>query len=185
MFQDFNVPYAVTGGVALQLYSTEPRNTIDLDFVSPRSGFKAIVEAQPWANYGLELELDRRRYLKLWHVKSRVRIDINVDTRFLPLLESTVVEHVEGHPIHFVTLTSLAVAKLRTQRSDWPRDPAKRLQDRTDLMKMLQAHPEMAGALRDHELTNDEMRGILDSMIEELARPYSDELPPPDDEADE
>ncbi len=185
MFDDFGVPYAVTGGVALQLYSTEIRYTVDLDFVSSRRDFRVIVEAQPWSRYGLELVFDRRRYIKLRHGASNVDIDINLDTRFLPLLESRVVEQVEGHAIRFVSLVSLAVAKLRTQRTDWPRNADKRLQDRVDLMRVLGAHPEIVDDLKSHPLANDEMRTILDDVCRDLAKPSSDELPPPDDEDDE
>ena len=98
MFDDFHVTYAITGGVALQLYSSRIRNTVDLDFVSSRQDFKAIVSAQPWDRYGLELVFDRRRYIKLRHAASNVDVDINLDTRFLPLLESSVVEMVERTP---------------------------------------------------------------------------------------
>jgi hypothetical protein len=181
MFDEFAVPYAVTGGVALQLYSTEIRFTVDLDFVSDRKDFKVIVEAQPWSRYGLELVFDRHRFIKLLHTASNVEIDINLDTRFLALLESPVTEQVDGHPIRFVSLAALAVAKLRTQRADWPRNEDKRLQDRVDLRRVLRAHPEIVDTLRIHPLTNDEMRRILDEVLAELAKPSTDELPPEDE----
>jgi hypothetical protein len=72
----------------------------------------------------------------------------------------------------------LALAKLRTQRSDWPRDPRKRLQDRADLMALLQTHPRIIDKLKADPLTNDEMRTILNDVLRELAKPASDELPP-------
>ncbi|MEW6742684.1 MAG: hypothetical protein AB1486_07980 [Planctomycetota bacterium] len=180
MFDDFRVPYAVTGGVALQLYSSEIRYTVDLDVVTSRREFEPIREAQPWDRYGLELVLDRRRYMKLRHPASNVDIDLNLDTRFLPLLEGITVEHVEGMPVRFVSLTNLAVAKLRTQRSDWPRTEEKRLQDRVDLMRLLRANPHVAEAARSHPLTNDEMRRILDDILALLRKPSSDDLPPED-----
>jgi hypothetical protein len=77
----------------------------------------------------------------------------------------------------------LALAKLRTQRSDWPRDPVKRQQDRADLMALLRNYPDIATDLHDDPLTNDEMRTVLDDVLAQLARPSSDDLPPePGDE---
>jgi hypothetical protein len=168
MFEDFQVPYAVTGGVALQLYSVEIRFTVDLNFVSARRDFKAIVDAQPWDRYGLELVFDRRRYIKLLHRASNTEIDINLDTRFLSFLEEPVVEMVDGRPICFVNQVSLAVAKLRTQRTDWPRNEDKRLQDHLDLRRLLRGNPDLADALNTHPLTNDEMRQILRSILKQL-----------------
>lgn len=185
MFDDFAVPYVVTGGVALQLYSTEIRFTVDLDFISVRKDFKVIVDAQAWERYGLELVFDRRRFIKLRHAASNVEIDINLDTRFLSLMEAPVAERVEGRTIRFVSMSGLAVAKLRTQRGDWPRNPEKRLQDRVDLIRVLKAHPEIAETIKAHPLTNDEMRQILDDVLAQLATPSSDELPPEEGAEDE
>ncbi|NLX21129.1 MAG: hypothetical protein GXY55_05565 [Phycisphaerae bacterium] len=185
MFDDFAVPYVVTGGVALQLYSTEIRFTVDLDFISVRKDFKVIVDAQAWERYGLELVFDRRRFIKLRHAASNVEIDINLDTRFLSLMEAPVAERVEGRTIRFVSMSGLAVAKLRTQRGDWPRNPEKRLQDRVDLIRVLKAHPEIAETIKAHPLTNDEMRQILDDVLAQLAAPSSDELPPEEGAEDE
>lgn len=180
MFDDFKVPYAITGGVALQLYSTAVRYTVDLDVVTSRREFKPISDAKPWARYGMELVFDRRRYIQLRHPASNVDIDVNLDTRFLPLLETPTIEHVEGTPVRFVSLVGLAVAKLRTQRHDWPRNEEKRLQDRVDLMRVLRANPQIAEPVRVHPLTNDEMRQILDQILADLQKPSSDELPPED-----
>jgi hypothetical protein len=185
LFDDFRVPYAITGGVALSLYSDEVRYTVGLNVVTSRCEFKPIDDVQPWDKYGLELVFDRRRYIKLRHAASNVDIDVNLDTRFLPLLETPTVEPVEGTPIRFVSVTSLAVAKLRTQRHDWPRSEEKRLQDRVDLMRVLRANSQVAEAARTHPLTNDEMRGILDDILAELRKPSSDELAPEDGSDDD
>lgn len=78
MFKDFGVPYAVTGGLAAQLYTDQPRMTMDVDIVSLRKPFQGLKEAQPWSRYGLELVFDRRRFIKLKHLASNVEVDINV-----------------------------------------------------------------------------------------------------------
>ncbi len=185
MFDDFQVPYVISGGIAVQLYTPQPRHTVDVDVVSLRKPFERLKTAQPWTQYQFELVFDRRRFIKLRHVPSGVEIDINVDTRFTRLLDEPVVEMVEGRSIAFCGPAKLALTKLRTQRSDWPRDPGKRLQDRTDLVKMLQAHPEIAVPLQADPLTNDEMRQILNHILADLRKPSSDELPPENDESDE
>lgn len=178
MFDEFHVPYVISGGLAAQLYSAQPRMTVDVDVVARRDEFQALREAAPWSRYGCELVFDRRRYVQLKHVASNVAIDINLDTRFARLLDGPTMETVEGRPVTFASAAGIALTKLRTQRADWPRDPIKRVKDRADLMAILRGQPEVADALRADLLTTDEMRRILDEILAELRGPSSDELPP-------
>jgi hypothetical protein len=182
MFEDFGVPYVITGGLAVQLYDITVRPTMDVDVVSLRRPFEQMKVAQPWPQYGFELVFDHRRHIKLRHAASNVDVDINVDTRFARLLEGPTVETVEGRPIAFCSPSYLALVKLRTQRTDWPRDPVKRVQDLRDLMALLRSHPEVIPTLRTDPLTTDEMRQILDKVLADLARSATDDLPPDADE---
>ncbi len=185
MFDDYAVPYAVTGGLAVQLYNIQTRPTMDVDIVSLRQPFERLKKDQPWGRYGFELVFDHRRHIKLRHPASNVEVDINVDTRFSRLVDHYETETVDGQPVRFTAPVMLALAKLRTQRADWPRDPIKRLQDRGDLMALLRTHPDIADELRFDPLTNDEMRQILDDVLAQLATPSSDELPPEEGAEDE
>jgi len=177
IFTDFQVPYVITGGLAVQLYNVEMRPTNDVDVVSLRDPFKRLKEANAWGAYGFELVFDHRRHIKLKHVAGNVEVDINVDTRFARLLEEPTTELIDGREVRFCSPFKLALAKLRTQRSDWPRNPLKRRQDYTDLLGLLSAHPEIAAPLRTDPLTTDEMRQVLDGACRELAGGMSDELP--------
>jgi len=180
MFGDYEVPYVVVGGLAVQLYNIETRPTVDVDIVSLRDAFARLKADQPWSRYGFELVFDRRRFIKLRHVESNVEVDINVDTRFARMLNQPTIEMVDGQPIAFCSPARLALSKLRTQRSDWPRDPRKRLQDRADLVAILQSRPDIAQELEHDPLTNDEMRQIFHEIVRALAKPTSDDLPPED-----
>src|SRR5205085_12312631 len=134
---DHHVPYVITGGLAVQLYSVETRPTVDVDVVTLRKPFEqAFKNAQPWLKYGFELVFDRRRFIKLRHTASNVEVDINTDTRFTTLLEGPTSQKLSGQTVLFTAPEKIAFAKLRTQRSDWPRDPIKRVQDRGDLMQL-------------------------------------------------
>ena len=181
MFRDYQVPYVVTGGLAVQLYNPQVRPTLDVDIVCLRKPFERLKAEQPWARYGFELVFDRRRFIKLRHTASNVEVDINVDTRFARVLDQPVTESVDGHPVCFCSLANLAFTKLRTQRSDWPRDYAKRLQDRSDLAGILRAHPEIVEALKTDPMTTDEMRQVLDEICRALAACPDDDLPPGDE----
>jgi len=178
MFDDYHVPYVIVGGVALQLYSTPIRTTADVDVVSLREPFEKLKANKPWGRYGLELVFDRRRFLKLKATASNVEVDINVDSQFAHVVDQPVKEQVEGYPICFCSLLDLAFTKLRTQRPDWPRNYARRLQDRADLARMLQTHPEVRDLLRQYPFVTDEMRGILDDICRELAASPIDDFPP-------
>lgn len=177
MFTDFEVPYVISGGLAVQLHNIQRRPTMDVDVVSLRDPFKRLKEANPWEAYGFELVFDHRRHIKLKHVDGNVEVDINVDARFARLLEEPTTELIDGREVKFCSPFKLALTKLRTQRSDWPRDPFKRHQDYTDLLGLLSAHPEIAEPLRTDPLTTDEMRQVLAAACRELAAGMSDELP--------
>ncbi|GMU20248.1 MAG: hypothetical protein AMXMBFR13_03460 [Phycisphaerae bacterium] len=177
LFKDHGVPYVVVGGLAVQLYDSQTRPTVDVDLVSLRDPFRRLRQDQPWSEYGFELVFDRRRYVKIRHLHSNVEVDINLDTRFARVLDSPTVELIDGEEITFCSVYRLAFTKLRTQRSDWPRDPVKRVQDRGDLMSLLRAYPAIAANLRQDELTTDEMRQILEAILEELRTAAGDELP--------
>ncbi len=184
MFKDFDVPYVITGGLAVQLYDINVRPTMGVDIVSLRKPFEVMKAAQPWPRYGFEIVFDHRRHIKLRHAASNVEVDINVDTRFARLLEQPTVETLEGESIDFCSAERLAFAKLRTQRSDWPRDPVKRVQDRRDLMVLFRQFPQLPASLEGDPDLTDEMRTILGEIVRILAQPTTDELPP-EDEADE
>jgi len=177
MFTDFGVPYVITGGLAVQLYNIRVRPTLDVDVVSLRQPFQVLKEANPWPAYGFEMVFDHRRHIKLKHIQGNVEVDINVDTRFARLLDEPVIELIDGRKVHFCSPFKLALAKLRTQRSDWPRDPRKRRQDYLDLLGLLEVHPEIVSSLRSDPLTTDEMRQILDAAAGELGSTTGDDLP--------
>lgn len=184
MFSDFGVPYVISGGIAVQLYVSagEVRFTADVDVVSLQHPFKQLKEVQPWQRYGFEFVFDRRRYVKLKHAASNVEVDINLDARFARMLDTPTVESVGGLSVPFTSPVSIAFAKLRTQRADWPRDPAKRLQDRADLIRILRNHPGVADRLRGDPDVTAEMRAILDQVQREMtSSSASDDFPDADD----
>jgi hypothetical protein len=180
MFADSGVPYVITGGLAVQLYNSQVRPTLDVDVVSLREPFQRLKEANLWDAYGFELVFDHRRHIKLRHAEGNVEVDINVDTRFARLVDEPTTELIDGREVRFCSPYMLALAKLRTQRSDWPRDPRKRRQDYLDLLGLLQARPEIAERLRLDPLTTDEMRQVLVAACDELAAGTSDDLPDDD-----
>lgn len=177
MFTDFQVPYVITGGLAVQLHNIQMRPTLDVDVVSLRDPFKRLQEANPWQKYGFELVFDHRRHIKLKHLEGNVEVDINVDTRFARLLDDPTIELIDGREVRFCSPFKLAFAKLRTQRSDWPRNPLKRRQDYLDLLGLVSAHPEIIDLLRNDPLTTDEMRQVLTAVCRELATATGDDLP--------
>ncbi len=177
MFTDFQVPYVITGGLAVQLHNIQMRPTLDVDVVSLRDPFKRLQEANPWQKYGFELVFDHRRHIKLKHLEGNVEVDINVDTRFARLLDDPTIELIDGREVRFCSPFKLALAKLRTQRSDWPRNPLKRRQDYLDLLGLVSAHPEIVDLLRNDPLTTDEMRQVLTAVCRELATATGDDLP--------
>ncbi|MEP0842469.1 MAG: hypothetical protein HRF43_07125 [Phycisphaerae bacterium] len=143
------------------MQADEVRSTGDVDVVSLRTAFKPLKDAAPWARYGFEFVFDRRRYVKLRHVEGQVDVDINLATRVARLLSEPTTVDLRDLAVPFTSPAAIAFAKLRTQRQDWTHDPARRLQDRADLIRLVRNHPQIVERMRHDEGVTDEMRSVL------------------------
>lgn len=180
MFDECDVPYAIMGGLAVQLYNIETRSTVDIDIAAPSELFAQMRERCVWSAYGFQEMRHDRVPFRLFHATGNVKVEIYPDSRFAFLLENPETEMIGQQAIRFGAPLPLTITKLRTQRSDWPRDQVKRMDDRVDLMRLLSAFPGIEDSIRRHPLTNNEMRQILHETLTLLAQPWSDDLPPDD-----
>jgi hypothetical protein len=137
-------PYAVIGGVAVQLYIEEPRTTADLDIaVRSREDIpNAELSAAGFTFEGLH------EWSENWRgpapagtpPKRRILVQFSSFPR-----EIDHAELVSAGDLSFplVALPDLVQMKLASA-SDATRRPSKRLRDKTDVVQLLEEHPELA-----------------------------------------
>ncbi len=144
------VPYALIGGVAIQIYSEEPRTTQDLDIALasyddlPREQLKA-------AGFKHERTFD---HSDNWRApgsepkKQRTPIQFSVDKLTPGTVERAESFRVRGLHIKVASLPDLVRLKLEAAE-DPRRRPTRRMSDITDTQRLLYEHPEIAREVPD------------------------------------
>jgi hypothetical protein len=138
-----STPYAVIGGVAVQLYTEEPRTTADLDIAVRgsdeiprdellRCGFM-FTASHSWS------ENWRGPASQGTSAKSRVLVQFSV---FPQAVAHSQFVSVGQLAFPLVTLPDLVLMKL-TSASDPARRLSKRLQDKSDVVRLVEEHPEL------------------------------------------
>lgn len=160
------VPYAIIGGVAVQLYSEEPRTTLDLDIALasyddiPRArlvaaGFKhekAFAHSDNWRAPGREPR------------KNRTAIQFTVDVLTPGTVERAEIFRLRGLRLKVATLPDLLRLKLAAAEEP-ARRPTKRMSDIADAERLLFEHPEIGKTVPD---AFDRLEKLLDRARWEL-----------------
>lgn len=145
-------PYALIGGMAVQLYSQEPRSTKDIDIAVPT--FEDIPrEALERAGFTHEEKFD---HSDNWRApgagtrKERIAVQFSAEDIGIPeaVARAILADVDDGLRLRIVTVADLAVLKLAAA-SEPSRRHSKRLGDYTDVVRLLEEHPELATALPD------------------------------------
>jgi len=148
-----NVPYAIIGGVAVQVHHPDPRTTLDID-VAVLSSSAIPREALTTAGFRPTGSFE---HSENWVAENGTPVQFTDD----PALASAV-HSAEEIPLDDVTLRVVRVIDLVRQKVRAGSDPArrrsKRLSDLVDAQGLLEAYP----VLRD-ELTPEEL-AVLDQL---------------------
>lgn len=140
------VPYAIIGGVAVQLYTEDPRTTNDLDIAIPlrrdipraaliNAGFTEDGEHQWSENWRGPAPVGTPR-------KQRVAVQFSDGTDMANAVARSEKVFVGQFSLQLVTLPDLVYLKMAAA-SEKTRRASKRSQDVTDVMKLLEEHPEL------------------------------------------
>lgn len=150
---DTGLPYAIIGGVALQIHQAEPRTTLDIDVAVPD------LDTLPRDRLGAAgFALGGRfSHSENWHGPDGVPVQFTDDSALRPAIGRAIVVELAGVPLRVLSRIDLLHEKLRSG-SDPARRRSKRLQDLADVEALLEETPELAAALSDGE------RAILDSL---------------------
>lgn len=145
-----STPYAVIGGVALQLHQAEPRTTLDIDLaVVDRSSLPR--EALAAAGF---VETGRFTHSENWLGPESTPVQFTDDPALASAVTRAEEVEIDGVPLRVIRCPDLLHEKLRAA-SDPARRRSKRLQDLADAQSLLETDPALAA-----ELTPDESAAL-------------------------
>jgi hypothetical protein len=133
-----NAPWCLIGGLAVNCY-VEPVFTVDADVV-------VVAEKLDTITHGLSAEgFSLRKFPHSVNAKrgnSELRIQITTDSRYQDFLKETETRKVLGEEVPVASLVNVVRGKIWAW-SDKSRRPTKRKKDELDLMRILEAYPEL------------------------------------------
>ena len=147
------VPYALIGGVAVQLHSEEPRSTLDIDLAVPTY---AQVPRAALLGAGFE-HIGRHEHSDNWRapgpgpLMSRTAVQFSAEDEGLAdaVEHAITVDLLGGVRLRVATVADLIALKL-TAAEETKRRPSKKEHDVADVLALLEEHPELGSpALRD------------------------------------
>jgi predicted nucleotidyltransferase len=158
------VHYAVIGGIAVQLYTEEPRTTrdIDLALASYSDIPTSALERAGFEHEGRFDHSDNWRAPGPAPRKQRTAIQFTADTLTPGSVERAQTFEFSGMRLRVVNLHDLILLKLDAAE-DSHRRPSKRRSDAADVSRLLEEHPELereVPGIREHlARVDDLMRG--------------------------
>jgi hypothetical protein len=141
-------PYALIGGVALQIHQAEPRTTLDIDLAvaDRRSIPRAALAAAGF------VEIGRFPHSENWLGPELTPVQFTDDPALAAAVARAEEIEIDGVPLRVIGRLDLLHEKLRAA-TDPARRRSKRLQDLADAQSLLEADPNLAAELRPDEKT--------------------------------
>ena len=146
VFASTATPYAIIGGIALQVHRMEPRTTLAIDLAIP--DLDAIPRAELHAA-GFQ-QTGRFAHSDNWLSPEGVPVQFTADSLLHPALERALEIQLGGVPLRVIGRSDLLHEKLRAG-SDPARRRSKRLQDLADAQALLEETSELCLELNDRE----------------------------------
>ncbi len=153
VFAEAQVPYAIIGGVALQIHQTEPRTTLDVDVAV--TAYDQLPRAQLEA-VGFTLT-GTFSHSENWLGPDRTPVQFTDDPVLAEAIRHAEQVELEDVQLRVIGRVDLLHEKLRAA-SDPARRRSKRLQDLADAQALLESTPTLA-----QELCAEE-RALLDQL---------------------
>jgi hypothetical protein len=139
-------PYAIVGGVALQIHQAEPRTTLDIDLAVP--AFETIPrDALQAAGFSLD---GRFAHPENWVGPEGVPVQFTDDPALGPSVDRAIEVTLDGVRLRVIGRADLLHEKLRAS-SDPAQRRSKRLQDLADAQGLLEETPELRAELSEAE----------------------------------
>ncbi len=141
-----DVPYALIGGLALQVYQREPRTTLDID-IAVRSYDVLPVAALHNAGFVQE---GRFAHSENWRSANGTPVQFSDDPLFREAIDGARTVAVSHVQLKVAAPQELIRAKLRAAK-DSERRKSKRMQDLADVQALIEQYPELTNALSDED----------------------------------
>lgn len=141
-------PWCLIGGLAVNCY-VEPVYTLDADIVVVASRADAIRQDLATAGFAIQ---EFAHSINAQMRGSELRIQLSTDPRYQDFLSDTQLMAVLGEQVPVAALSKLVQGKLWAWK-DEKRRPTKRKKDELDLMRLLEAYPELR-SLMPEEISN-------------------------------
>ena len=143
------VPYALIGGVAVQLHTEEPRSTLDIALAVPTY---ADIPRQALLAAGFE-HTGRHEHSDNWRAPGAAPLKLRTAVQFSAedegiadaVRHAGVVDLADGVRLRVASVADLIVLKLAAAIEP-ARRPSKRVHDVADVLALLEAHPELGSA---------------------------------------
>jgi len=153
IFEEAGVPYAIIGGVALQIHQAEPRTTLDIDVAV--AGSAELPRARREAA-GFRLT-GRSAHSEDWTAPAGIPVRFTDDPALAGAVTRAEAVALDDVRLRVIDRLDLLHEKLRAA-SDPARRRSKRLQDLADAQGLLEAAPALASQLTPEE------RALLDRL---------------------
>lgn len=138
--------YAIIGGIAVQVWSDEPRTTLDID-VAVRS-YDTLPRAA-LAAAGFDLR-ERHDHSENWTGPDGTPVQFSDDAAFSEAIATAVSHPLGGTDLRIAAVPELIRAKLRAAR-DPGRRRSKRMMDIADAIALAESHPDVLPGLSPAE----------------------------------
>ena len=143
------VPYALIGGVAVQLHTEEPRSTLDIDLAVPTYADvpRDALLAAGFEHTGRHDHSDNWRAPGPGPLKQRTAVQFSAEDEGIAdaVAHATSVDLDGGVRLRVATVTDLIVLKLAAA-AEPKRRPSKREHDVADVLALLEEHPDLRSA---------------------------------------
>ena len=130
--------YCVVGGLAVNAYA-EPVVSLDLDIVVAATDLEALCEA-----VAQHFTIERFAHsINLSSNKSDLRIQLQTDLRYQEFIRNATIRDVLGYKMKVATVEDVLQGKIWAY-SDEGRRMSKRQKDLADIVRLLEAYPDLA-----------------------------------------
>lgn len=135
-------PYCVVGGLAVNAY-VEPIVSLDLDIVVATDDIEPVCQAAQ--RQGLKIKKFEHS-MNLTSSKSDLRIQLQTDDRYQKFIPRSKTKQVLGYRMKVAILEDVLQGKIWAYM-DEQRRKSKRQKDLADIMRLIEAYPELEGRI--------------------------------------
>lgn len=162
VFEEAGIPYAIMGGVAVQIHTKEPRTTLDLD-IALKSKDDVPTEALLAAGFKHEGSF---KFSDNWRApgqaprKQRTAVQFSSDALTSEAVDYAGIVTLGGVEIRVVSVRDLIILKLAAAIEPRRRQ-SKRITDYGDIMRLLEEHPGLRKQIPGIEAELADIRAML------------------------